>query len=227
MITAAGVQNVSASNPLSADSMLMQVCAGDKADCACLSWKQIGKKVCCCYATVPVPAPCPAYVPSCLLLTLCWPAPKGPQYCEIPADGGPPGPVLNTTAHPGRMDRWQGVPVRVTGSNTVTVDLSSVNASTGAVSAIKFGWGWSNMDCCTSPETAAGLAPCIPGSCGIMSAKSLLPVNPFFATLSAAGKCSYSRIPAVHSLSNLRSSSRKYIRQVQVPGAAGVRRVDD
>jgi hypothetical protein len=43
-ITAAGMQNVSASNPFSADSMLMQVCAGDQTDCACLSWMTTGKK---------------------------------------------------------------------------------------------------------------------------------------------------------------------------------------
>jgi hypothetical protein len=85
------------------------------------------------------------------------------------------------------------VPVKLLGSNTIAVDLSAVNVSTGAISAIKFGWGWSHMDCCTSPEVQAGLAPCIPGSCGIMSAASLLPINPFFATLTAAGSC---RCPA-------------------------------
>ena len=161
VITPAGRQNTSVSNPLSSDSMLMQVCVGDKADCACLSWKQIGK--------------------------------KGPEFCEIPADGGPPGPVRNTSAHPTRMDRWFGVPIQLAGDNGISVDLSLVNTSGGGVSAIKFGWGWNSMDCCTSPQTAAGYAPCIPGSCGIMSAKSLLPINPFFATLTVAGKC---RCPA-------------------------------
>ena len=134
-----------------------QVCTGNKADCACLSWRQTGK--------------------------------KGPFYCEIPADGGPPGPILNTTGHQGRQDVWQGVPVSVVSDRSVSVDLSAVNTTAGPVVAVKFGWGFNNMDCCTNPDVAAGLAPCIPGSCGIVTRKSLLPANPFFAVLTPQGKC--------------------------------------
>ena len=33
------------------------------------------------------------------------------------------------------------------------------------------------------------VAPCVPGSCPLLSAKSQLPANPFFARLTGAGKC--------------------------------------
>ena len=107
----------------------------------------------------------------------------------MPADGGPPGPILNTTGHMGRQDVWQGVPVSVVGDHSVSVDLSAVNTTAGPVLAVKFGWGFDNMNCCTDPDVAAGLAPCIPGSCGIVTEKSLLPANPFFAVLTLKGKC--------------------------------------
>ena len=77
----------------------------------------------------------------------------------------------------------------VVDNRSVIVDISDVNITAGPVLAVKFGWGFNNMDCCTNPDVASGLAPCIPGSCGIVTKNSLLPANPFFAVLTRGGKC--------------------------------------
>lgn len=39
------------------------------------------------------------------------------------------------------------------------------------------------------PGPVGGIAPCVPGNCPLYSSISELPANPFFATISEAGKC--------------------------------------
>jgi len=56
------------------------------------------------------------------------------------------------------------------------------------VHAVKFGWSSRTGTCCIDILANTGLAPCIPGSCGVMTRDSLLPLNPFFATI-VGGKC--------------------------------------
>jgi hypothetical protein len=56
------------------------------------------------------------------------------------------------------------------------------------VHAVKFGWSSRAGTCCIDILANTGLAPCIPGSCGVMTRDSLLPLNPFFATV-VGGKC--------------------------------------
>jgi hypothetical protein len=53
---------------------------------------------------------------------------------------------------------------------------------------VKFGWSSRAETCCIDILANTGLAPCIPGSCGVMTRDSLLPLNPFFATV-VGGKC--------------------------------------
>ena len=65
--------------------------------------------------------------------------------------------------------------------------------------AVRLGWplggtagvqvGKSDDMCCTSQETADGLAVCVPGNCPLYSSESGLPANPFFATITPQGKC--------------------------------------
>ena len=72
---------------------------------------------------------------------------------------------------------------------SVAVDTSGLNVSTGGIHAIKFGWSENAGTCCIDLLENTGLAPCIPGSCGLMTSDSLLPANPFFAVITADGKC--------------------------------------
>lgn len=86
---------------------------------------------------------------------------------------------------------------------SIAVDTQGLNISTGGVHAIKFGWSESDGTCCIDLLTNTvrfingvaavflympdnmpwqimqGLAPCIPGSCGLMTSDSLLPANPY------------------------------------------------
>ena len=104
--------------------------------------------------------------------------------CEMPADGGPP-----RAPQAVRADVWTEVPVMLSGSSIVA-DLSKLPTSAGAVHAVKFGWAIGHGTCCVDQSWMKGLAPCVPGSCGIMTAQSLLPLNPFFALVNSGGKCS-------------------------------------
>ena len=71
----------------------------------------------------------------------------------------------------------------------MVVDTSALNMTGGGVRAVKFGWSFSAGTCCIDLLTLEGLSPCIPGSCGVMTRDSLLPLNPFFAVVQASGKC--------------------------------------
>jgi hypothetical protein len=141
-----------------ADSSLMHVCTGDAMDCSCISWKSLGNKRA---------------------------KPKtGPWVCEIPADGGLP--RANQTA---RADIWAPVPIALLADQaSIRVDTRGLNMSGGGIHAVKFGWSFSAGTCCIDLLTNTGLAPCIPGSCGVTTHDSLLPLNPFFAT-NVGGKC--------------------------------------
>ena len=87
-----------------------------------------------------------------------------------------------------RGDIWALAPVRVLDGAQLSVDTTGLNVSTGGISAIKFGWSFNAGTCCIDlASQQTGL--CIPGSCGVMTSESLLPLNPFFATIAPTGKC--------------------------------------
>jgi len=44
--------------------------------------------------------------------------------------------------------------------------------------------------CCPGADVAQGLTVCKPAACPILSEKSQLPANPFFAVVQPSGKCS-------------------------------------
>jgi hypothetical protein len=115
------------------------------------------------------------------------------NMCEVPADGGAPRKMDPKAA------KWSFVPVSVgKTASTLDVDLSGLNHTAGngnghsdvRVHAVKFGWDLKGHPCCESLDIKNKLAPCIPGSCGIMTKNTHLPMNPFFAQISEEGKCS-------------------------------------
>lgn len=142
------------------DSSLTQVCTGDADDCSCLSWKDISKHE---KGQPPITG---------------W-------LCEVPFGGSRPRP-----AQPTRGDVWAEAPIALLpGSTAVAVDTGALNMTGGGVRAVKFGWSFNAGTCCIDLLTLEGLSPCIPGSCGVMTRDSLLPLNPFFAVVQTSGKC--------------------------------------
>ena len=111
----------------------------------------------------------------------------GNWTCQMPAaDAGQPRAMQGPT----RGDIWTEIPIKLLPDQaSIAVDTSGLNVSTGGVHAVKFGWSFSDGTCCVGLLENTGLAPCIPGSCGLMTRDSLLPANPFFATIDDDGKC--------------------------------------
>lgn len=118
---------------------------------------------------------------------LSWLKQGGQWLCEIPFDGQVPRLI-----QPVRGDIWTEVPIKLVDEATISIDTSTLNVTSGGVQAVKFGWSFGAGTCCVDLASNTGLAPCIPGSCGVMTRDSLLPLNPFFAIV-ANGQC---RCPA-------------------------------
>jgi len=61
----------------------------------------------------------------------------------------------------------------------------------GALAAVRYGWPLSNEGdtCCPLLNVTKGWEVCIPGNCPVKGATSFLPGNPFYANITAAGKC--------------------------------------
>eukprot|EP00620_Florenciella_sp_RCC1587_P012536 CAMPEP_0182557330 /NCGR_PEP_ID=MMETSP1324-20130603/1268_1 /TAXON_ID=236786 /ORGANISM="Florenciella sp., Strain RCC1587" /LENGTH=813 /DNA_ID=CAMNT_0024769361 /DNA_START=135 /DNA_END=2573 /DNA_ORIENTATION=- len=92
---------------------------------------------------------------------------------------------------------WQVVPVSPSTSKpdaAVSVDLSGISyendsddAVLDTVVALRYGWPMSDSGdgygCCPFEANTNGLAACIPGSCPLMAAGSLVPANPWYAHL--------------------------------------------
>ena len=106
------------------------------------------------------------------------------SICEIPVDGGP------MRAPQTRGDIWAEASIRlVPGGTAIVVNTSGLNMTAGGVHAVKFGWAFQGGTCCVD-LTSEMTGLCIPGSCGVMTKESLLPLNPFFATIDgSSGKC--------------------------------------
>ena len=93
---------------------------------------------------------------------------------------------------------WTAAPLRLAadGQNTtLLVDLSKLGLGSVASPsplAVRYGWPLSKGGdtCCPFAEVKNGTAPCVPGSCPIITAQDSLPANPWYATLSSGGKCS-------------------------------------
>ena len=86
---------------------------------------------------------------------------------------------------------WTAVPVtKGSRKGEAELDLSVLGDATN-VHAVRYAWplGDDGDTCCPGADVAAGYTVCAPGSCPILSEKSQLPANPFFAAVSN-GKCS-------------------------------------
>ena len=85
---------------------------------------------------------------------------------------------------------WQSAPLALGSSNSkLIVDLSAVPRGKEVI-AVRYGWPLSKGadTCCPFVQVKNGLMPCVPGSCPIVTERSSLPANPFFAAVSE-GKC--------------------------------------
>ena len=86
---------------------------------------------------------------------------------------------------------WTAAPLKAgSKKGTVEVDLSALGAATD-VHAVRYAWplAGDGDTCCPGADVSAGLTVCTPANCPLLSAKSQLPANPFFAKITAAGKC--------------------------------------
>lgn len=76
------------------------------------------------------------------------------------------------------------------GSSTV-LTIPPLPSSGGVLSALRYGWTLSNAGdtCCPHLNVTRGYEVCIPGNCPIKTSRTFLPGNPFYANITAAGKC--------------------------------------
>ena len=76
---------------------------------------------------------------------------------------------------------------------TLTVDLAAASAKgSGAPPiAVRYGWPLSKGGdtCCPFAAVKGGTAPCVPGSCPIITREDSLPANPFYAAIGDDGEC--------------------------------------
>merc|ERR1711871_8197 len=70
------------------------------------------------------------------------------------------------------------------------VDLSVLSPGQ-PVYAIRYGWPLdpAGDSCCPTVAVKQGNAPCVPGSCPLLTATHALPPNPFLAFVSKDGQC--------------------------------------
>ena len=144
------------------DSQSMMVCTGaypgaNASSCACSQWGNVNGTPHCDVG------PSDLYRPS----------------AEELAKGDTTGPIRGSFK-PNEM--WQSAPLRLTGTNTVEIDLKAVN-TTGGVFAVKYAWMDTLDFCCADARFQEGYLACTPGACPIMTDKTNLPGNQFFATL--------------------------------------------
>eukprot|EP00656_Telonema_subtile_P043614 TRINITY_DN49962_c0_g1_i1.p1 TRINITY_DN49962_c0_g1~~TRINITY_DN49962_c0_g1_i1.p1 ORF type:complete len:417 (-),score=29.87 TRINITY_DN49962_c0_g1_i1:143-1393(-) len=88
---------------------------------------------------------------------------------------------------------WVSAPLTLANTSvpTLSIELSSLGVHSTQLLAIRYGWPISQGadNCCPSALVSRGQMPCVPGSCPIISTKSWLPANPFYAKL-ILGRCS-------------------------------------
>jgi hypothetical protein len=78
---------------------------------------------------------------------------------------------------------------------SAVLTLPAPPAAGGALAAVRYGWPLSNQGdtCCPLLNVTKGLEVCIPANCPVKTAATFLPGNPFYANLTAAGKCACMR----------------------------------
>ena len=97
----------------------------------------------------------------------------------------------NATMNPekcqGDPSMWNSAPLLPHADSVLHVDLSGLE---GRLLAIRYGWPIADGadTCCPSSLVTHGREPCVPGSCPIITRKTSLPANPFYATIEF-GKC--------------------------------------
>jgi hypothetical protein len=77
------------------------------------------------------------------------------------------------------------------GQSAGSVLLSLPLGAGEAPLALRYGWPLTDEGdtCCPDKASTSGLSACMPGACPVKSGSSWLPGNPFYANLTAGGKC--------------------------------------
>merc|ERR1711865_228210 len=87
---------------------------------------------------------------------------------------------------------WAPAPLSQSSASpdSLVVDLQNLQVGPGGALAVRYAWPLADGadTCCPSKLVRDGHMPCVPGSCPILTTKSSLPANPFYATLES-GKC--------------------------------------
>ena len=83
---------------------------------------------------------------------------------------------------------------RVTGTTSCSSEqekTSAPPAAGGVLSALRYAWPlFDDGDtCCPDLASTRGHAACIPANCPVKLSDSLLPGNPFYASITPSGKC--------------------------------------
>ena len=87
---------------------------------------------------------------------------------------------------------WSPVPAAVGADGaSVVLQLTAAQRAGGTPAAVRYAWplGDDGSGCCPSVNVTKGLQACTPAGCPLKSSDSLLPGNPVYAEITAAGKC--------------------------------------
>lgn len=91
----------------------------------------------------------------------------------------------------GDASLWMPAPLlKPSSASSVSADVSKLKLAPQGVMAVRYGWPLSQGadTCCPTGNVMNGKQPCVPGSCPLITAKTSLPANPFYATI-FGGKC--------------------------------------
>ena len=97
--------------------------------------------------------------------------------CIVRADA-PPDAVCN---------EWLAGSAASAGPAAVTATF--VPPFVARLTALRYGWPLQDLDCCPQQAYANGFEECPAAACPVKLAGGLLPANPFFANITAAGTC--------------------------------------
>jgi hypothetical protein len=97
--------------------------------------------------------------------------------CIVRADAPPDTPC----------NEWVAGAAASAGPSTVTATFTAPFAA--RLTQFRYGWPLQDLDCCPQQEYADGFAECPAAACPVKLASGLLPANPFFANITAGGRC--------------------------------------
>jgi hypothetical protein len=97
--------------------------------------------------------------------------------CVVRADAPPDTPC----------NEWIAGAAASQGPRTVTATFTAPFAA--RLTQFRYGWPLQDLDCCPQQSYADGFAECPAAACPVKLTNGLLPANPFFANITADGRC--------------------------------------